>query len=112
MSDAIPPVRASAGPAIERGAIGPAQGPATARHGSAPAIEQADLRQAAEQFEAVFLRQLIGAMRQARLADDVFGSQAADSYRELADANLADAMARRGSIGIAALVEHQLGAAK
>ncbi len=68
----------------------------------------AELKQAAQKFEAVFLRQVIGTMRQAKLADDVFGSQASATYRELADANLADVMAQRGAIGIAALVERQL----
>jgi peptidoglycan hydrolase FlgJ len=71
-----------------------------------------DLTAAAQRFEAVFLREMIATMRKGKLADDVFGSSATDNFRELADANTADAMARCGAFGIAALVERQLGGAR
>src|SRR3546814_6475590 len=35
-----------------------------------------ELKKAAEAFEAIFMRQMIGSMRQAGLAEDVFGSRA------------------------------------
>jgi Rod binding domain-containing protein len=54
------------------------------------------------------LRQLIGEMRKGALADDIFGSSANSTYRELADARTADALAQRGAIGIAAMIERQL----
>jgi flagellar protein FlgJ len=87
--------------------IGPAaSGPAA----TAPAdAKQAELRKAAEAFEAVFLRQVIGSMRQAKLADDVFGSAATDQFRELADGKMADNMADQGSFGIADLLLQQFG---
>lgn len=66
------------------------------------------LRKVAEQFEAVFLRQMIGSMRQAKLADDLFGSSATESFRELADARTADSMAALRQFGIADLIERQL----
>lgn len=67
------------------------------------------LRKAAQGFEAVFLRELIGSMRKAKLAeDDLFGSSATDNFRELADANLADSMSGLGQFGIAKLVEVQM----
>ena len=69
---------------------------------------EAALRQAAEAFEAVFLRQLIGSMRQAKLADDVFGSQATEQFRDIADSKLADNMAQQGSFGIADLLLQQM----
>lgn len=65
-------------------------------------------RKAAIAFEALMLRQLIGEMRKGRLADDIFGSSANGTYRELADARTADALAQRGAIGIAAMIERQL----
>ena len=82
----------------------PASAPA-----QAPASAQADrqreqLRAAAEAFEAVFLRQMIGSMRQARLAEDPFGSAASDQFRDMADARLADSMAQQRSFGIAELL--------
>ena len=73
----------------------------------ASADPRVQLRAAAEQFEAVFLRQMIGAMRQAKLADDWLDSSATEQFRDMADARLADSMARQGSFGIA---ERTLGA--
>jgi flagellar protein FlgJ len=67
------------------------------------------LKKAAQGFEAVFLREMIGSMRKAKLAeDDLFGSSATDNFRELADANLAETMSGLGQFGISALVEAQL----
>ena len=66
-----------------------------------------ELRQAAQAFEAVFIRQLIGSMRNARLADDIFGSQATGQFRDMADARLADSMAQQGTFGIADLLSAQ-----
>jgi flagellar protein FlgJ len=62
------------------------------------------LRAAAEAFEAVFLRQMIGSMRQARLAEDPFGSAASEQFRDMADARLADSMAQQRSFGIAEML--------
>lgn len=67
------------------------------------------MRQAAEQFEAIFLRQILGSMRQAKLADDIFGSRATDQFRDMADARTAQSMAETGSFGIAELLTAQFG---
>ena len=75
---------------------------------SVPAKSDPELRKAAEAFEAVILRQLIGSMRQAKLADEMFGSNATSQFRELADARTAESMATMRQFGIAALVEKQL----
>ena len=74
----------------------------------APAKSDPELRKAAEAFEAVILRQLIGSMRQAKLADEMFGSNATSQFRELADARTAESMATMRQFGIADLVEKQL----
>jgi flagellar protein FlgJ len=75
---------------------------------SSPAAQadprQSELRTAAQAFEAVFLRQMIGSMRQARLADDPFGTQATEQFREMSDARLADEMSQQGSFGIAQML--------
>ena len=65
------------------------------------------LKQTATQFEAIFLRQMIAAMRSPALGDDLFGSDAANQFRDMSDARLADSMA--GQFGIARLLEKQLG---
>ena len=79
---------------------------------AAPAKSDPELRKAAEAFEAVILRQLIGSMRSAKLADEMFGSNATNQFRELADARTAESMATMRQFGIAALVEKQLSQTK
>lgn len=81
------------------------QTPATG--GDAHTQRRQELRQAAQAFEAVFVRQLLGSMRSAKLADDMFGSQATDQFRDMADARLADTMSQRGTFGIADMLVAQ-----
>jgi flagellar protein FlgJ len=73
------------------------------------ANNRADLARAAEQFEAIFLRQMIGAMRSASLAEGLTDSSATDQFRDMADARTADSMAKTGSLGIAELLLSQFG---
>lgn len=68
---------------------------------------KAGLEKAAQQFEAVFMRQMIGAMRSASLAEGIDDSSATDQFRDMADARTADAMATKGSLGIAELLMKQ-----
>jgi peptidoglycan hydrolase FlgJ len=92
----INPLNAAGRPNV---AAGPAASPAASR--------QDQLRTAAQAFEAVFLRQLIGSMRSAKLADDPFGSQASEQFRDMSDARLADQMSHQGSFGIAQMLLNQ-----
>ncbi len=62
---------------------------------------------AAQAFEAVFMRQMIGSMRQAGLGDDLFGSSATDQFRDMQDSRLADQMAADGGFGIAQMLIKQ-----
>lgn len=78
----------------------------------APVAIDPKLKSAAERFEAVFVREMLATMRKAKLADDIFGSGATDSFREMADANMADAIAKQGAFGIGNLVRTQLGSPK
>ena len=88
---------------------GPVANPATptalgASGAPSTGAQREQLRQAAQAFEAIFLRQMIGSMRNARLADDVFGSASSEQFRDMGDAQLADSMSRQGSFGIAELL--------
>ena len=67
--------------------------PAAAGTGLTAQPTRADLKQAARQFEAIFLRQMIGSMRQANLGDDLFGSDAANQFRDMQDQRTAETMA-------------------
>lgn len=73
----------------------------------AEAARKEELRAAAEAFEAVFLRQMIGSMRSASLAEDIFGNQGTEQFRDMQDARMADAMADSTEFGIAELLLKQ-----
>jgi flagellar protein FlgJ len=75
--------------------------------GEANTQRRQELRQAAQAFEAVFIRQLLGSMRNAKLADDMFSSQATDQFRDMADSRMADTMSQRGTFGIADMLVAQ-----
>lgn len=68
------------------------------------------LEKAAKAFEAVFLRQMIGSMRQASLGDGLTDSSASDQFRDMMDSRTADNMAQTGGFGIAELLMRQFGA--
>ena len=72
---------------------------------------QAQLQQAADAFEAIFLRQMIGAMRQASLATDDLAGPSSGQFRDMVDAHIADSMAASGRFGIAEALVAQLGKA-
>ncbi|WP_311266754.1 rod-binding protein [Sphingobium sp. WCS2017Hpa-17] len=76
----------------------------------ATSSQKAQLQKAAQQFEAVFLRQMIGAMRSASLAEGISDSSATQQFQDMADARTADAMAGKGAMGIAELLMKQFGA--
>lgn len=70
----------------------------------------AALKKVAQQFEAVFMRQMIGAMRSASLSEGITDSSATQQFQDMADARTADAMATTGGMGIAQLLIKQFGA--
>jgi flagellar protein FlgJ len=68
----------------------------------------AEIKTAAKAFEAVFVRQMIGSMRQASLGEDILGGgQAAEQFRAMQDSQLADSMVEKGGFGIAEMLEKQ-----
>ena len=60
-----------------------------------------DLRAAAEQFEALFIQQLLKQARSAKLADDILGSEAIDTYTEMLDQERAKQLSAQMDLGIA-----------
>ena len=76
---------------------------------SKPLDRNADLREAAEQFEAIFLNEFIKQARKAKLAEDIFGSEAQDTYQDMMDRELSTQLAGRVNLGIAEALVRQLG---
>ena len=74
-----------------------------------PLDRNADLREVAEQFEAIFLNEFIKQARKAKLAEDIFGSEAQDTYQDMMDRELSSQLAGRVNLGIAEALVRQLG---
>ena len=68
-----------------------------------------DLRAAAEQFEALFIQQLLKQARSAKLADDILGSDAGDTYIEMLDQERAKQLSTQIDLGIADALVKQFG---
>jgi len=67
------------------------------------------LRASAEQFEAYFIQETMKAMRKTVEKSDLMGSsQHTDAYQDLLDKEIAVQMARRGSIGLADMLEREM----
>ncbi len=79
--------------------------PASAKAPRDPALEKA-----AKAFEAIFLRQMIGAMRASSMGEGIFDSSATEQFRDMADAKTAESMAQTGKFGVAELLIQQFGA--
>lgn len=73
--------------------------------------EKGGLRQAAEQFEAIFFNMLLKSMRQANAAfesEGLMNSQTTEFYRDMHDSQMASDLAQKGSLGLADLLVQQL----
>ena len=67
------------------------------------------MRDVAQGFEALFLRQVLAAADRVDFGgDDLFGSSAGDTFRELRNAEFARLAADSGTIGLATQIEAQL----
>lgn len=74
--------------------------------------KDADLREAAEQFEAIFLNEFIKQARKAKLAEDLFASSAKSTYQDMLDQELSQNLSGRVNLGIAEALVRQLGGGK
>ena len=64
-----------------------------------------DLKAVAEQFEAIFVEQLLKAARQSTLADGLFDNEEVETYRDMLDKEYAKSIATNTSLGIASAIE-------
>ncbi|MDX1335438.1 MAG: flagellar assembly peptidoglycan hydrolase FlgJ [Gammaproteobacteria bacterium] len=68
------------------------------------------VREAAAQFESLFIKMMLQSMREASLAEDeIFNSPAMEQYRDLMDHQLSMDMAKKGGIGLADQLVAQMG---
>ncbi|MFC5303324.1 flagellar assembly peptidoglycan hydrolase FlgJ [Azospira restricta] len=70
---------------------------------------KAGLKQAAQQFEGMFLQMVMKSMRDATPSDGLFNSDATRFYTSVLDQQLAQQLGASGQVGFARLIEAQLG---
>lgn len=77
-----------------------------------PVSDRAKIKEAARQFEAIFVRQMLAAARAAKPAgeDSLFSSQALDTFNSMQDEQFAQIAANNGALGFARSIETQLSA--
>ena len=66
-------------------------------------------KEVARQFEALFLQSMLKAMRQASLLSESTDSEQTRFYQDMFDKQIALDLARKNSIGLASVIERQLG---
>lgn len=70
---------------------------------------KAGLKQAAQQFESMFLQMVMKSMRDATPSDGLFNSDATRFYTSVLDQQMAQQLGASGQLGFAGLIEAQLG---
>ena len=71
--------------------------------------DPAAIKSAAQQFEALFVQQMLKSMRDATPHDDMMSSDQQRMYESLLDQQLSQVMATRGGgMGLAAMIEKQM----
>ena len=68
-----------------------------------------DLREVAEQFEAIFINQFLTQSRKIKLAESLFENKGTETYNSLLDQERAQQLASSVDLGIADALVRQLG---
>ena len=81
---------------------------ASAVSGASGSPTEPKLVKVAQQFEALFVRQMLAAAHKSNMGDTLFSSQAGDTFRDLQDQRFADIAAQKGDFGMARMIIRQL----
>ena len=60
-----------------------------------------DLKNVAEQFESIFVHQMLKQARQSKLAEGVFSSEAQDTFNNMLDVEYSQILSKKNNFGIA-----------
>lgn len=66
------------------------------------------LHKAAQAFEAILLRQMLGSARAASFGEGLFSSEATKTFQTMQDERFAEIASQSGALGFAAVIEAQL----
>ncbi|MBD58629.1 MAG: flagellar biosynthesis protein FlgJ [Citromicrobium sp.] len=75
---------------------------------SSGADQRTELREAAQQFEAILLRQMLASARSTDFGGDDLFEGSDDTFTEMRDERFADIAAQSGQLGFADAIERQL----
>lgn len=70
--------------------------------------DKASSRAVAEKFEALFIDQMLQAMRKATYRSELFDSDSLKTYESMFDKEISEELARAGGVGLADALEKQL----
>lgn len=68
-----------------------------------------DLEQVAQEFESLFVHQMLKSARNAKLAESIFHNEAQDTYQTLLDQEYSKSLAKNHNFGIAESLVRQFG---
>lgn len=68
-----------------------------------------DLKNVAEQFEAIFVHQMLKQARQSKLAEGIFNSEAQDTFNNMLDQEYSQILSKKNNFGIAEALIRQFG---
>ena len=63
--------------------------------------KNAELKDVAQQFEAIFVHQMLKQARQGKLADGIFNSEAQDTFNNMLDIEYSQILSKKNNFGIA-----------
>lgn len=66
------------------------------------------LHEVAQQFEAIFVRQMLAESRKSNLGDQLLSGQGTDTFREMQEQTIATATTKSGGLGFAKMIEKKL----
>ena len=72
--------------------------------------DRKQLAKAAQQFEAIFVRQMLAAARKSEFGGELMGGQGLDTFRQMQDEHFADLAGQQGSFGLGKMIETHLAA--
>ena len=71
--------------------------------------KSSELKDVAEQFEAIFVHQMLKQARQGKLADGIFNSEAQDTFNNMLDIEYSQILSKKNNFGIADALIKQFG---
>ncbi len=74
--------------------------------------KDSDLKVVAEEFESLFVYQMLKSARSAKLSESIFSNQGSETYESLLDQEYAKTLSKNHSFGIADALIRQFGGAK